>query len=300
MYWKLLLILLLTTGGLPVSAQVKYLDFDAMKAATTGKMKQYMNTHPGQNADSLRHNVIDIISFDEPVAPKSALARQRKKKLDPKKLYDLCKHSTLAYGVFTHSDGWKADTAYINASAVALTPDGICATNYHVISDVVINGALGRDPKNDLHRFLMDYDGDVFPLEKIMYINPVNDFAIIKVDTGNKKLQPAPLGDDLVTGDKVYCLANPSTYLFHFTDGMVSNCVKTTNPRSGQTVYNNEITAEYGVGSSGGPIFDEYGNLAALVSSTVSLYAQPQQNKGFQMAFKQTVPVFLIRNCFSD
>ena len=61
-----------------------------------------------------------------------------------------------------------------------------------------------------------------------------------------------------------------------------------------------EITADYGVGASGGPIFDSCGNLAALVSSTFSLYAQPQQYRNFQMSYKQTVPVFLIRDLFAD
>lgn len=61
-----------------------------------------------------------------------------------------------------------------------------------------------------------------------------------------------------------------------------------------------EITSDYGVGASGGPIYDEYGNIVALVSSTFSLYANPQQFRNFQMAYKQTVPAFLIRERFSD
>jgi hypothetical protein len=36
----------------------------------------------------------------------------------------------------------------------------------------------------------------------------------------------------------------------------------------------------------------------ALVSSTFSLYANPQQNQNFQMTYKYTVPVFLLKECF--
>ena len=80
----------------------------------------------------------------------------------------------------------------------------------------------------------------------------------------------------------------------------MSNATGTLDNRTGNTKYILESTADYGVGASGGPIFDSCGNLAALVSSTVSLYANPQQFRNFQMAYKQTVPVFLIKDLFTD
>ena len=61
-----------------------------------------------------------------------------------------------------------------------------------------------------------------------------------------------------------------------------------------------EITADYGGGASGGPILDEYGNLVGLVSSTVSIYSDQQNMRNFQMAYKQTVPIFLVTERFTD
>ena len=170
--------------------------------------------------------------------------------------------------------------------------------NYPVVASVGLSGALGRTDQHDRARFVMDCDGNVFPVTDILALDPLNDWAIIKVDPCGHKLTPAPVGGDIPVGTPVYCLASPSQAHFHFTDGMVSNLTRSTNKRTGHTTYILEITSDYGVGASGGPIFDECGNLVALVSSTISIYAQPEQYRNFQMAYKQTVPVFLIKEQF--
>jgi hypothetical protein len=57
-----------------------------------------------------------------------------------------------------------------------------------------------------------------------------------------------------------------------------------------------EITADYGAGSSGGPILDKYGNLIGIVCSTreVGKDAKNEEGKDIyfqQMVIKQAVPV---------
>ena len=44
------------------------------------------------------------------------------------------------------------------------------------------------------------------------------------------------------------------------------------------------------------PVADRY--LTNVATSWLSLYAQPEQYRNFQMAYKKTVPVFLIKECF--
>lgn len=295
----LALILLVCMIPFHADAQEQFRNYDELKSSLTSKVRAYMNANPTHTVDSLRRSVIDGLCTGA-VAKSDVLSKASKKKLTSRQVFEKCKRSSLLFGNMEHSDAWKADTAYITASAVALTRDGLCATNYHVVSDVVLSGALHHYKKGDLMRFLVDYDGNIYPLERVLYVDPINDLALIKVDPCGRELVPAALGDDAVQGDKVYCLSHPSGYGWHFTDGMVSNCVSKINPQNGQSLYDLEITSDYGVGASGGPIFDECGNLVALVSSTFSLYAQPQQFRNFQMSFKMTVPVFLIKNCFTD
>ena len=276
-----------------------YRDYPAMLATVTSKLRHALEVNPHATADSMRHHVLSTLT-DGPVGSARQLAPVRRKKISPADLYELCRKSTLVFGKMENVSYLNRDSAYSNASAVSLTPDGIVATNFHVVADLVINGAMGREVPGDHARFVMDYDGDVYPVTEILYIEPINDLSIIRVDASAKPLTPAPLAGDLRVGDTTYCLSNPSGAYFHFTEGQVSNATGTLDTRNGRNKYILEITSDYGVGASGGPIFDAYGNLAALVSSTLSLYAQPQEFRNFQMAYKQTVPVFLIKDLFED
>jgi len=294
------MILLLMTAGVTsgrAEQNLEYHDHASMVEDATAKLRAYLKANPGNTADSLRANVLNTLT-DGTVGKASDLKPARKKKLTPAQLYDVARHSSLIFGKMGRNPAMQIDSAYKTASAVALTPDGICATNYHVVADIVLGGALDHSDKNDMIRFVMDYDGNVYPLTGILAVDPLNDWAIIKIDPCGRKLTPAPVGGDIPVGTPVYCLASPTGSHFNFTDGMVSNMTRSTNKRTGFTKYVLEITSDYGVGASGGPIFDECGNLVALVSSTISVYAQPEQYRNFQMAYKQTVPVFLIKQCF--
>lgn len=294
-----MLLLFVAAGVSSAAAQhdSNYYDYASMVEAATAKLRTYLKDNPGYSADSLRANVLATLT-DGTVGKARDLTPARKKKLTSTQLFDVARHSSLIFGKVGRNPSLQIDSAYKTASAVALTPDGICATNYHVVADLVLNGSLGRSDKDDVMRFVMDCDGNVYPVTGILAVDQLNDWAIIKVDPCGRKLTPAPIGDDVPVGTPVYCLASPSGAHFHFTDGMVSNCTRSTDKRTGFTSYITEITADYGVGASGGPIFDECGNLVALVSSTISIYAQPEQYRNFQMSYKQTVPVFLIKACF--
>lgn len=292
-------IMLMAAGVVSVSAQRNphYQDHASKVEKTTALAREYLKSHPGNTADSLRANVLGALT-DGKIVTKSPLPSPRKKKLTPAQLYELASKSSLIVCKMEHNDAFQMDSAYKIASAVALTSDGICATNFHVVSDFVLCGSLGKQDKNDMLRFVMDYDGNIYPITAVLAIDPLNDWSIIKVDTQGRKLTPAPMGGDLPVGSPVYCLSSTTGSHFYLTDGLVANCLQSTDKRTGFTKYILEITADYGVGASGGPIFDEYGNLVALVSSTVSVYAQPEQYRNFQMTYKETVPVFLIKERF--
>lgn len=292
-------ILTIPVRGAAASHDAHYNDYRGMLDKATGAMREYMNAHPDRTVDSMRRHVLTTLA-EGPVAPASALTAPRKKKLTADKVYELGRKSSLVFGKMDHVPHINADSAYSTASAVVLTRDGICATNYHVVCDVVLSGAIGQEVKGDKMRFVMDCDGNFYPVVSVLKVDPVNDWALIKIDPCGRELTPAAVGDDLVPGSTVYCLANPSGAYFHFTDGMVSNNTRTRNKQNGRDRYIMEITADYGVGASGGPIYDDCGNLVGIVSSTLSLYANPQQFRNFQMAYKQTVPVFLFKECFHD
>lgn len=295
-------ITLTAAGAVPAQAadpRSEYKDYHSMVAATTAQLKTYLAEHPEVVADTLESRILPFMS-DGSVAPRSVLTPPRKKRLTPQQVYEAGRRSSLSFGKMEHVKYLDTDSAYTTASAVVLTPDGICVTNYHVVNDLVLRGALGHNVPYDRLRFVMDCDGNAFPVTDVLGVDMLNDLAIIRIDPRGHKLTPAPVADDAPVGASVYCLANPSGKYFHFTEGIVANRTATLDRLKGHTKYILEITSDYGVGASGGPIFDEYGNLVSLVSSTFSLYAEPEQMRNFQMAYKLTVPGFLIKDKFTD
>ena len=295
-------VIITAAGAVPARAadpRSEYKDYHSMVAGTTAQLKTYFSEHPEVLADSLEAHILPSMS-EGSVAPRSVLTPPRKKRLTPEQVYEAGRRSSLSFGKMEHVNYLNTDSAYTTASAVVLTPDGICVTNYHVVNDIVLRGAFDCHAPYDRLRFVMDCDGNAFPVTDVLGVDIFNDLAIIKVDPRGHKLTPAPVADDAPIGAAVYCLANPSGKYFHFTEGIVANRTATLNRHNGHTKYILEITSDYGVGASGGPIFDEYGNLVSLVSSTFSLYAEPEQNRNFQMAYKLTVPGFLIKDKFTD
>ncbi len=296
-------VITLTAGGAMTARAAdprgEYKDYHSMVAGTTAQLKTYLAEHPEVLADTLEARILPFMS-EGSVAPRSVLTPPRKKRLTPEQVYEAGRRSSLSFGKMEHVNYLNTDSAYTTASAVVLTPDGICVTNYHVVNDLVLRGALDYHAPYDRLRFVMDCDGNAFPVTDVLGVDMLNDLAIIRIDPRGHKLTPAPVADDAPIGASVYCLANPSGKYFHFTEGIVANRTATLDRHKGHTKYILEITSDYGVGASGGPIFDEYGNLVSLVSSTFSLYAEPEQFRNFQMAYKMTVPAFLIKDKFKD
>ncbi|MDE6394941.1 MAG: serine protease, partial [Duncaniella sp.] len=255
--------------------------------------------HPEDLADT-REPLILPFRPEGTGATRAVLTPPRKTRLTPQQVYESGVRSTLTFGKMEHVNYLDTDSAYTTASAVVLTPDGLCVTNYHVVNDLVLRGAFDYRAPYDRLRFVMDCEGNAFPVTDVLGVDMLNDLAIIRIDPRGHKLTPAPIADDAPIGASVYCLANPSGKYFHFTEGIVANRTATLDRLKGHTKYILEITSDYGVGASGGPIFDEYGNLASLVSSTFSLYAEPEQMRNFQMAYKLTVPGFLIKDKFFE
>lgn len=65
---------------------------------------------------------------------------------------------------------------------------------------------------------------------------------------------------------------------------------------NGKTPIRMEITAEYGAGSSGGPVLDNCGNLVGIIATTYTIYLSQQDGDRKtsgqpQMVVRGTVPV---------
>ena len=130
-------------------------------------------------------------------------------------------------------------------------------TNYHVINNV-----------QDIKVFFANgdsYDATLVGGEQD------NDIAVLRVEQGN--LQTVTLGDSdaLNVGENVYAIGNPLGELtFTFTGGYVSAKDRSVTMSDGTVMNMLQTDTAINNGNSGGPLFNEYGQVIGIVSAKLS------------------------------
>lgn len=125
--------------------------------------------------------------------------------------------------------------------------DGAIITNYHVISNAK-NVRINATDK------VLDVDG-------VIYIDKENDIAIIKA--AGKNLPTVNLGnaDKASVGEKVYVISSPQGLENTISDGILSG-IREISP--GRKIL--QITAPISPGSSGGPVFNNDGQVIGIAT----------------------------------
>ena len=130
-------------------------------------------------------------------------------------------------------------------------------TNYHVIKNV-----------QDIKVFFANgdsYDATLVGGEED------NDIAVLRIEVGN--LQTVTLGDSdaLNVGENVYAIGNPLGELtFTFTGGYVSAKDRSVTMSDGTVMNMLQTDTAINSGNSGGPLFNEYGQVIGIVSAKLS------------------------------
>ena len=178
------------------------------------------------------------------------------------------------------------------ATAFPISEDGHFVVNQHMVE--LWEAGSGDPEKVDrsVIYFLADYDGNILSIDSVCTYDELADVAIIKANTNGKKITAFPLGEDLETGDHAYIIAHPKAFLYYFSEGMVNRMTQ-----AGDNIYSRrmELSADYAGGSSGGPIFDNKGNIIGLVSLTRSFYYHQTEQRSLQMVVRQSAPVSVIK-----
>lgn len=195
-------------------------------------------------------------------------------------IYEECSESVLLVaGLYkcTKCTNWHASPA----SGFFITQTGAFVTNYHVVN-------------NQEHKtmVIMTRSGEVYPVRKVLAANKIDDVAILQAELPEGVIvRPVPLSPDTPVGAQVTCISHPSRRYFSLTQGRISRYYQAYKSRDLKNVASMmTVTADFAGGSSGGPLFNEYGALAGLVSSTSTVYAKPEEKTQVQMVFKQCVP----------
>lgn len=232
-----------------------------------------------------------LLKNNMPVSEKISLPGSAgDKKLTGEALFNKCSKGVLVVGKCFGMSGDPNVAATSMATAFAITSDGVCVTNYHVLATLIESqpDSLQRD---SLY-YVSTIAGETYALDKILAYSKEADVAIFRLAIGKGQLDPIPLGSPGQVGSFVCVISHPyARYYYYYSQGVVARKI------SGKTAEDDkmDITADFAVGSSGAPILNQSGQVAGIVSSTLTLYAEEKKRQEPQMVLKRTIPVSAIK-----
>jgi len=158
----------------------------------------------------------------------------------------------------------KSGKPFALGSGFVVRPNGVVITNYHVIkgaSDAQIKLKNGEIYENVL---VLDYDKR-------------RDIVVLKIRAVG--LPTVTLGDSTSAepGDRAYAIGNPEGYDYTISDGLISA------RRIIEGTEELQITVPISHGSSGGPLYNVYGQVIGI---TAAGYMEGAQNLNFAVPLK--------------
>ncbi|MGB1124514.1 MAG: S1 family peptidase [Phycisphaeraceae bacterium] len=141
-----------------------------------------------------------------------------------------------------------------NASGFAISKDGLAVTNHHVMEN--------KD-ENTQTFVAMTRSGKVYPIIEVLAASDKHDLALIQLDMGDEQLNPVPIARTAKVGDDVHVVSHPKGRFYEYSRGHIGRFL--LSPRNKNTPRIS-VTSNYGGGSSGGPIFNDQGQVVAVVS----------------------------------
>ena len=173
------------------------------------------------------------------------------------------------------------------ASGFMLTEDGAFCTSYHVVDNA----------KNDT-LVIMTGDGRVAPVVEVLAADKRTDLAILRANGKGFTPLPVTLNPlDAPIGGKVRVFSHPNRHFYVLSEGIISRKYLDSTRKEGSRRMIS-ITADFAKGSSGAPVFNEYGAVIASVNNTQSTYYNVKKDgtkDNLQMVFKNTVSLEHLR-----
>jgi 2-alkenal reductase len=167
--------------------------------------------------------------------------------------------------IFSFFGGAGAGASESQGSGFVVSADGVILTNSHVITNA--GDAPSSAPVKRAHAVYVEFaDGDRV-LARIVGWDLFDDVGVIRVDTGQHRVAPVPLGDSsrVVVGEPVAAIGSP----FGNTDSLSVGVVSATRSIASLTsrydvVDAIQTDASINHGNSGGPLFDARGRVIGI------------------------------------
>ena len=175
---------------------------------------------------------------------------------------DIVQQSTDAIVRIEAGDGKTKESEKLGTGFI-LAKEGLVATNLHVV-------AGSADIKIKLH------DGTPYQVVEIVSLDPGRDLAILRIKP-TKPLPTLRLGDSdaMTAGDKIVAIGNPlGVFDYSVSSGLVSSVRAVCDasearcPPGGLKLL--QISAPISQGSSGGPLFNQFGEVVGVTTLIVA------------------------------
>ena len=176
------------------------------------------------------------------------------------------------------------------ATGWIVSEEGLVMTNAHVFEG---------DEKEVLG--VITHDGRVFPIKEVLAADKSGDAAVFRIATEGASLPCLKFADSAAPGEEVTVISHPSGRLFSLTSGKISRFHR-QHTEEGESTTWMSVTADFAVGSSGGPVLNAQGEVVGMVSSTLTAYSEESADTSpasdVQMVFKDCVPLAVLRGLF--
>ena len=182
-------------------------------------------------------------------------------KCSPSEIYEIaCKQSVVVTTEYSYvTSGGQRMPAVVSGSGFVIDDDGHIITNYHVVEKAVSGNypvTVSTSSGTEADAVVTGFDKDI-------------DIAVLCADL--PELEPVTLADSskLSVGDTIYAVGDPYGVLeFSMTTGHVcalDRLVATDANENAVKMF--QIDAAVYSGNSGGPVYDEYGCVAGIVTA---------------------------------
>ena len=164
--------------------------------------------------------------------------------------------------VITRNFWGQVSSTPVSGTGFIISEDGYIMTNYHVIEEAHLNGY-------DIT--VMMYDGTTYQAS-IVGTEADNDIAVLQINATSLNSVTFGNSDAIQVGDQIYPVGNPLGELaFTMTFGRVTALDRMITTSESATPINMfQIDAAVNSGNSGGPVYDDEGEVVGVVTAKYS------------------------------
>lgn len=209
------------------------------------------------------------------------LARDGRRAMEPEQVYERCAASVVAIASVYKCPRCPHWHTGGTATGWVVGERGEIVSNHHVLA--------AAKETNVVAFGVMTLDGRCLPVREVLASDATRDVVIFRVDGAG--LMPLPVGAREPVGRPVSVIAHPTGELFTFTQGAVSRYALKAVEAGVPAQEWMCVTADFAVGSSGGPVLNRRGAVVGMVARTHTIQAQTKgEAPSPQMVVKMTIP----------